>query len=578
MALDVNPDREFTIAVFPDTQYYVDNNNGIFEGMADWVVNNKDTYNIQAFMHVGDMKETYGTASAEWDIVEDAVGRIKSAGIPCVLGTGNHDANENGDARNLTTFRNRFPTNWYEGMASNMASVLEIGTYDGNPENVYLVVEIQGERMLLMAAEMAPRDAVMDWMVNVLNKHADKPAGLVTHSFLNYDGTRVSDSTNHHPSGWIEGSDLNDGDDMWNGWLKDTSNLAFVINGHHHNSDIDMNAHRSDDTSTGEVVTQMFHNYQMFTANGGDGHLRLLAIDPVDWTAEAHTYSTENSTWKTGSETRFDFNYRYHWLDSYASVGKVRTGPLRVADGGTTLSKDSNWGDGTFAAGVDLANGAVSIVESLPDYVIAQWLLDETSGSTATDEIGSRDATISGTVTQGVSAPRGTGYSFEGGYLDLGTGAFNLSQGTVVAWVYLDDTTSRHTIFGQDAGGVNDGDFRFLVGDGSTGNASAGDLVVSQQNNGNSHSIVGPNVPTGTWTRVAVSFGSGSGGPTLHVDGTAGAQSDGTSDTTIEYPMSNTSAPTNIGAYGNGSDVFAGDMAEVIVADSVLTQSEIADL
>lgn len=210
---------------------------------------------------------------------------------------------------------------------------------------------------------------------------------------------------------------------------------------------------------------------------------------------------------------------------------------------------------------------------SLPSSVQSQWKLEETS-SPAVDSVGSNDASWQGSITGGVATARGDGYSFEGGYLDVGTGVYDYAEGTVVAWIELDNLDSRHTIFGQDTAGNNVGDFRFLVDDGSDPNADKGDLVLLQQDGSESRPVsTATSMSAGTRYKVAATFGDG---VTLYIDDVDETSSETSSSHSIG--ITNTNAPTNIGAYDNGSGNFLGDMGEVLIADSILTQSEIEGL
>lgn len=293
------PSAAVSYVVIPDTQFYTELDNGIFASMTDWIVNNQDTYNIEAVIHVGDIIENYDGATSEWDIAESAINTLDSADIPTIIAAASHDAVD-GDPRSLPTFRDRFPTSRYADMESNIESVVDYGTFEGKPENVYVKQDIGGVSLLFIAIEFAPRDAVMDWVVDVCADNPDSDVILDTHILLNYDGERLSDSNRFAPSKYNL-SDFNNGVEMWDGWLSQIDNLRMTHNGHQVGG---MVAQSYDFTSDGYGVLQQFQNYQIID-NGGDGTMRLVTINPDTAFAEINTYSTVNDAWSQDEDEKF---------------------------------------------------------------------------------------------------------------------------------------------------------------------------------------------------------------------------------------------------------------------------------
>lgn len=121
--LTIDSDTEFSVAIFPDTQHYAEQNNGIFEQMCEWVAENRDEFNIQTVLHEGDLVHNYGSNNEdEWDIARDAIGEIDDENVPTVLALGNHDAD---DLRDPRTFRSRFPASRYEEIERTNETVLD---------------------------------------------------------------------------------------------------------------------------------------------------------------------------------------------------------------------------------------------------------------------------------------------------------------------------------------------------------------------------------------------------------------------------------------------------------------------
>lgn len=65
-------ENAYTIAVLPDTQDYTNAANiGTFKGMTQWLVDNKDSLNIQFVTHVGDITTENGTG--HWAYAKEAL-------------------------------------------------------------------------------------------------------------------------------------------------------------------------------------------------------------------------------------------------------------------------------------------------------------------------------------------------------------------------------------------------------------------------------------------------------------------------------------------------------------------------
>ncbi len=341
---NVNSDREFTIAVINDSQHYVANDNGIFEEMCQWIGDNKDEYNIKTFLHGGDVVQN--STDTEWQIADKAFGNIEDAGIPYIVVNGNHDTSDS-DFEDWPDFWDEFPIERVENLPDNHEDVVESGAYDSpskgkRVENSYFVQEVLGEEFLFLGGEFWPSDGYMDWAMDLLEDHSEIPAALITHFFLDDSGDFVYDEKwNGNGSGVI-----------WDKWLSEAENLGFVIGGHLYD---EQNNVRTEETVDGETATLMHHNYQDYASNGGDGFLRLIVVDVVDWTAEAYTYSPYVNEWDTGSAAEFDFQYQNHWLSEYEDTARWESTEQSMSNDSVEFSEES-WSNSDFSGGIEVVD------------------------------------------------------------------------------------------------------------------------------------------------------------------------------------------------------------------------------
>ena len=271
---------EFSLVFLPDTQIYSAEYPELFTSQTQWIVNNRARFNIQAVLHVGDVVDA--NEPRQWANADAAMRLLDAAEIPYLLAIGNHDYDTIGDAgRQTTGFNAMFPPARYSAHAWWQGGFCEAG----HSENAYGRLTIAGQDYLFLSLEFGPRPEVVAWANDVLARYADHWAGLITHSFLYIDGTRVSPGDAHNPKIYPLGATAHDGEDLWRELVSRHANLHWVQSGHHVGG---FAAYRADAGCGGTLVHQVFANWQTHT-RGGDGWLRLVTLG--HGRARVQTYS-----------------------------------------------------------------------------------------------------------------------------------------------------------------------------------------------------------------------------------------------------------------------------------------------
>ncbi len=316
----VSEPGSFSIAVLPDTQSYANSstNAPTFNMMTQWLVDNKATHNIQYVTHVGDIVNSNYTS--EWDRAVTALSTLDGQ-IPYALAPGNHDY---GGSRAVSQFddANRYgPGTPYASQSSLQ------GFYPAEPDsrmNTYHTLEAGGQKLLILALEFGPRDAVVDWAETVVDAHPDHRAILINHAYM-YNGGywfdhtvdpddpqgrtydhildaelgRARSSGNPHSYSFVS-SDCNDGRELWDKLIKDRDNFSLVVTGHQFDEHEGF-PYQHNVGENGNEVYQMLFDTQT-RPGGGEGWIRLLEFSPDGKTLTVKSYSPCFDQWSFASD------------------------------------------------------------------------------------------------------------------------------------------------------------------------------------------------------------------------------------------------------------------------------------
>lgn len=292
---------DWTLVVLPDTQSY---NVAQFTALTQWIADNAAVRNIQLALHVGDVVDD-GRQAALWNVAREAMAVLDASGVPYLMTTGNHD-HDTGEAhsggRELTAYNadygpDRFMAHdWWEG-----------GFYEaGRGENAYLLRTISGRDYLILALEWAPRQAVLDWALGVVQTHPTRDVILVTHCLVNYDDTLVRMGHDYDPHSYTE-AEVNNGEELWEKFIRHCPNLILGFSGHILGTGV---GRLSRLNLAGRQCHMMLANYQYpMIAAAVSGYLRIVTIRPTAGVIEVTTYSPLLDKWLTANAHQFTLDY-----------------------------------------------------------------------------------------------------------------------------------------------------------------------------------------------------------------------------------------------------------------------------
>jgi hypothetical protein len=198
----------FTLAILPDTQYYVVRNGAgrpeMFFAQTRWIATHRDEENIVFVLHEGDVTDQ--NTEGEW-LRGRAAMRVLDGVVPYAITPGNHDGL--GQRLSLTErFNRHFPVTDYERLPT-FGGVFEPGKLD----NSYHFFSAGGVDWMVLVLEFGPRDVVLTWANEVVAAHPERRVIVLTHAHLYPDDT-LQGAPEHRENPTAVGRQ-NNGTDVW---------------------------------------------------------------------------------------------------------------------------------------------------------------------------------------------------------------------------------------------------------------------------------------------------------------------------------------------------------------------------
>lgn len=300
VTIKVDTPRSFSLVILPDTQKYSLNYPALFTCQTTWIAEHRDELKLAFVLHEGDITDTRTTA--EWDNASASMSVLDAAQVPCAIAMGNHDQ-PNAAPRDTSLFNTYFPVSRYED-CPHFGGVYEAGRM----ENCWHTFTAGGIDWLVLVFEFGPRDAVLNWASGVVAAHPHHRVIVVTHAYMYDDDTRLGDGDSWNPNNYKYCSSYdgtcNDGDEMWDKFIRLHKNITFVFSGHVLH---DGTGKRVDTGDHGNRVYQMLANYQM-NAGGGEGFLRIVRCFPESGNVTVESYSPWINQYKTAPDHQFEFS------------------------------------------------------------------------------------------------------------------------------------------------------------------------------------------------------------------------------------------------------------------------------
>lgn len=230
----------YSIAVVGDTQTLAfqgakETPNAYTESLPklyQWIADNAEAKKMQYVIGLGDITEKgedwghknndteaeTAVGDREWAYAKEAISKMNGV-IPYTLVRGSgHDG--------YTRFNEWFAD--YTPYTENIA-----GYYtEGEVGSVYHTFEVCNTKYLILCLDFGAQDPVLEWANEVVASHADHKVIVTTHGYLKADGSLLATGDDYCPSQSYYDKNNNDGDDIWEKFVKKHENITMVISGH----------------------------------------------------------------------------------------------------------------------------------------------------------------------------------------------------------------------------------------------------------------------------------------------------------------------------------------------------------
>lgn len=289
--------ESFTLVVLPDTQNYLKYPKGdqMFQAQVDWIRDQRSSENIVFVCHEGDV--TDNNSKAQWTRAREIMSSLDGV-VPYAICVGNHDIA-------------------YEGpLQSPLLDYFCIADFEKQPgwggqmqgQNCFWhTFSAGGLDFLVLSLDFGPSDEMLAWADSILDAHPNRKAILLTHEFLGDEGVLSDPKSSknarfygsHH-----DGKARNCGQEIWDKHVRKHPQYFLTLNGHY-KGPAARNSMRGD---RGNTVHQLMANYQ-YTANGGNGYLRVLKFLPEAQRIEVRTYSPHLKATLDDEANSFDLDF-----------------------------------------------------------------------------------------------------------------------------------------------------------------------------------------------------------------------------------------------------------------------------
>lgn len=248
-------ETSFSVIWVSDTQYLSESRPEYFDNLCQWIVQNKDVYNVKMVVHTGDLVEDEGNRT-QWLNANHSMGILLDSGVPYTWDAGNHDYNA------MCWIGSQYTAFNPQIMEAKPYWVGDC--FDGM--NTAVRFDAAGQEWLIVNVAFYANDSALTWANGILDQNPKAHAIVATHAYLNRVGKYES---------WAA--------DFKTKVLDTHANVFLTLSGHYHPTS-------GVRTRAGERDELLFNQQDAYNKEGAES-ARILTFDTAQGTIKVQTYS-----------------------------------------------------------------------------------------------------------------------------------------------------------------------------------------------------------------------------------------------------------------------------------------------
>jgi hypothetical protein len=269
-------DTSFSVIWITDTQYLSENHPTYYDNLCNWIVQNKETYNLKMVVHTGDIVNDEGNLT-QWSSANQSMSILLDNNIAYCWDAGNHDYNQ------TCWIGNQF--------AAFNPQIMHAKPYwlsdESGGMNTAVHLSVAGWDFLIVNIAFHANDTVLAWANNILDSNPQAHVIVATHAYLDDKGNYDSWATN-----------------LKNTVLETHANVFLTLSGHYHPT-VGYTAKVGD-------RDELLFNQQDANQQTGAASARILTFDTAKGTIKVQTYDLNANQFLQDQNNNFTLNTTFH--------------------------------------------------------------------------------------------------------------------------------------------------------------------------------------------------------------------------------------------------------------------------
>ena len=222
--LELGVDYDYSFAVLGDIQHITDYTPDDLHYLFDYILDNKDSKNIQFVFGMGDTTNDNRNEAnnlREWKLAQEQFFRFNGV-IPYTVIRGNHDV--------VVRMNAYFADPAKPGYTDQLDGFYQ----EGSVVNVWKEFQVAGVDYLSLLIDYESSDSVLAWAADVIESHPNHRVIVNTHVYMNPDGTYDNEMNPQFADVGI----INNAQQVWDKLISQHENIFMVLCGHTSTDDV----------------------------------------------------------------------------------------------------------------------------------------------------------------------------------------------------------------------------------------------------------------------------------------------------------------------------------------------------